>query len=131
MKLTRLHVYRAIIVVIIALSFVLGYYRHGDIAHAALSSLIATVMVLGIFAAQRLIDKPLGRVLCRIGRHDWRYEEVKDAPMRYDANGARRGKTVGVLKCTRCGKPWVYIISHRDDAAIDALYPTEEECTRR
>jgi hypothetical protein len=130
-KLTRLHVYHGIIVALILLAFGIGYYRHGTIVDAAFTTTLVTAITLGsyilICVLDKLLSKPVGKLLCRLGSYKQVYEEIKDAKMRYNEDGNRRGKNVADIKCVRCGKPWVHIVSFRDDDLSGTLYPKKKQ----
>jgi uncharacterized membrane protein len=54
--MTRLHIYRAIMLGVIALAFVVGYHRHGTIADAAFTAMIVSTVALVGFGAGHLHD---------------------------------------------------------------------------
>ena len=59
MKLTRLHVYRGILLGVIVLAFVVGYQRHGNVADAAFTAMIVAFVALTSYVAIPLLDKSL------------------------------------------------------------------------
>lgn len=125
MKLDRKRtIWRCIIIALLPIAAIIGYIQHGTLADAAIYGTLASaagLCGLGVgFAADR---GWFGKILCRLGLHRNKYAEVTDGQMRYNTDGSRRGKTVGVVKCVRCGKPLIHLVSMRDDAAIEALYP--------